>query len=148
MTQQTLGGRIAALRKEKGMTQLELAQQMGVTDKAVSKWERDLACPDIQTLPRLAQLFGITVDELMQGAAPGQGQLPKEGPSLFPLACKAICLAMGVAVAVLSVLGQLDTRSGFCLLASPKPGQTKTGAIPLPALDRPCFLFCFPAFLS
>lgn len=40
MTQQTLGGRIAALRKEKGMTQLELAQQMGVTDKAVSKWER------------------------------------------------------------------------------------------------------------
>ncbi len=52
----------------------------------------------------------------MQGAAPGQGQLPKEGPSLFPLACKAICLAMGVAVAVLSVLGQLDTRSGFCLL--------------------------------
>ena len=116
MTQQTLGGRIAALRKEKGMTQLELAQQMGVTDKAVSKWERDLACPDIQTLPRLAQLFGITVDELMQGAAPGQGQLPKEGPSLFPLACKAICLAMGVAVAVLSVLGQLDPRSGFCLL--------------------------------
>lgn len=43
MTQQTLGGRIAALRKEKGMTQLELAQQMGVTDKAVSKWERDLS---------------------------------------------------------------------------------------------------------
>lgn len=39
----TLGARIATLRKEKGMTQLELAQQMGVTDKAVSKWERDLS---------------------------------------------------------------------------------------------------------
>ena len=42
-TGQTLGGRIAALRKEKGMTQLELAQQMGVTDKAVSKWERGVS---------------------------------------------------------------------------------------------------------
>ena len=39
----TLGTRIAELRKEKGMTQLELAQQMGVTDKAVSKWERDVS---------------------------------------------------------------------------------------------------------
>ena len=39
----TLGARIAALRKEKGMTQLELAQQMGVTDKAVSKWERGVS---------------------------------------------------------------------------------------------------------
>lgn len=39
----TLGARIAELRKEKGMTQLELAQQMGVTDKAVSKWEREVS---------------------------------------------------------------------------------------------------------
>ncbi len=39
----TMGALIAQLRKEKGMTQLELAQQMGVTDKAVSKWERDLS---------------------------------------------------------------------------------------------------------
>lgn len=39
----TLGARIAQLRKEKGMTQLELAQQMGVTDKAVSKWEREVS---------------------------------------------------------------------------------------------------------
>ena len=43
MTQQTLGARIAELRKAKNMTQLELANQMGVTDKAVSKWERDVS---------------------------------------------------------------------------------------------------------
>ena len=42
-TPDTLGGRIARLRKEKGMTQLELADRMGVTDKAVSKWERDVS---------------------------------------------------------------------------------------------------------
>ena len=43
MKKQTFGAMLAALRKEKGMTQLELAEQMGGTDKAVSKWERDLS---------------------------------------------------------------------------------------------------------
>ena len=69
-TPDTLGGRIARLRKEKGMTQLELADRMGVTDKAVSKWERDVSCPDIASMPRLAEVLGATVDELMQ-ARPG-----------------------------------------------------------------------------
>ena len=64
-TPDTLGGRIARLRKEKGMTQLELADRMGVTDKAVSKWERDVSCPDIASMPRLAEVLGATVDELM-----------------------------------------------------------------------------------
>ena len=62
----TLGMIIAELRKEQGMTQLELAEKMGVTDKAVSKWERDLSCPDINSLPNLAALLGVSVDELMQ----------------------------------------------------------------------------------
>ena len=64
-TPDTLGGRIARLRKEKGMTQLELADRMGVTDKAVSKWERDVSCPDIASMPRLAEVLGTTVDELI-----------------------------------------------------------------------------------
>ena len=62
----TLGMMIAELRKEKGMTQLELAEKMGVTDKAVSKWERDLSCPDINSLPNLAEILGVSVDELIQ----------------------------------------------------------------------------------
>ena len=62
----TLGMMIAELRKEKGMTQLELAEKMGVTDKAISKWERDLSCPDINSLPNLAEILGVSVDELMQ----------------------------------------------------------------------------------
>ena len=58
---------LAALRKEKGMTQLELAEQMGVTDKAVSKWERGQGCPDVSLLPRLAQTLGVEVEGLLAG---------------------------------------------------------------------------------
>ena len=60
MEKQSLGSMIASLRKQRGMTQLDLAVKMGVTDKAVSKWERDLSCPDISLLPRLAELFGVS----------------------------------------------------------------------------------------
>ena len=63
----TIGKRIAALRKEKGLTQEELAQHMGVSGQAVSKWENDQTCPDISALPKLARLLGVTVDELLEG---------------------------------------------------------------------------------
>ena len=62
---ETLGKRIAALRKEKGMTQEQLAEKVGVSAQAVSKWENDISCPDITLLPLLAELFGVSVDELL-----------------------------------------------------------------------------------
>ena len=116
MKNQTMGTTIAALRKEQGLTQLDLAEKMGVTDKAVSKWERDLACPDVNSLPKLAQILNVTVEELML-AKPKEGTTPAEDHSaLLLLICKAIALAMGVAVAVLSMLNQLDMNSGFGML--------------------------------
>ena len=65
MMNQSLGGRIAELRRKKNMTQEELAAELGVTAQAVSKWESDLSCPDITLLPQLARLFGVTIDELL-----------------------------------------------------------------------------------
>ena len=62
---ETLGKRIAALRKEKGLTQEQLAEKVGVSAQAVSKWENDVSCPDITILPLLADLLGVTVDELL-----------------------------------------------------------------------------------
>ena len=63
----TLGKRIAQLRKEKNLTQEDLAQRMDISAQAVSKWENDLTCPDISSLPKLAQILGVTVDELLSG---------------------------------------------------------------------------------
>lgn len=63
--EQTLGKRIASHRKRLGLTQDALAEQLGITAQAVSRWENDLSCPDITMLPRLAEIFGITTDELL-----------------------------------------------------------------------------------
>ena len=76
----TIGKRIAFFRKEKGLTQEELAQHMGISPQAVSKWENDQTCPDISALPKLSRLFGVTVDELLEGreALPAVRVLPPE----------------------------------------------------------------------
>ena len=68
---ETMGKRISDLRKQKGMTQEQLAQTVGVTAQAVSKWENDLSCPDISILSQLAEALGVTTDELL-GRAPLQ----------------------------------------------------------------------------
>lgn len=64
---ETIGSRISKYRKEKGMTQEELASLLGVSSQAVSKWENDISCPDISLLPKLCQVLGVTSDELLTG---------------------------------------------------------------------------------
>ena len=63
--EQSLGKRIMHCRKKQGLTQDKLAEMLGVTAQAVSKWENDQSCPDIGMLPKLAEIFGITTDELL-----------------------------------------------------------------------------------
>ena len=66
----TLGTQIGLYRKKLGITQEVLAQQLSVTNQAVSKWESDQCCPDVMLLPKLADIFGITTDELFGRTAP------------------------------------------------------------------------------
>jgi len=68
--QTTLSERIKALRKEKNMTQLELAAKLNITDKAVSKWEAAEGNPDISILAKLGEIFGVTIDYLLTGKVP------------------------------------------------------------------------------
>ena len=117
MKKQTLGMMISTLRKEKGMTQLELAEKMGVTDKAVSKWERDLTFPDINSIPKLAEIFEVSVDELMQVKTETKENIGKNKvDEIVDTALKGIGIAMGIAVTVLTVLGELETKSAFIML--------------------------------
>ena len=123
MSELTMGGFIAAKRQEKGLTQLELGEKLGVTDKAVSKWERNISCPDIGSIPRLAEVLGVSVEELMRVNNTAANEKPKKGLGLLAvpfgaidLPFKAIALAMGVAVAVLSMLEKIDAKSAFIML--------------------------------
>jgi len=65
-----VGRRISAARKEKNMTQMELADQLNISFQAVSNWERGVSMPDISKLPELAELFGMSVDELLGQPSP------------------------------------------------------------------------------
>ena len=111
----TLGMMIAELRKQHGMTQLELAEKLGVTDKAVSNWERDLSCPDINSIPKLAEILGVSVEELMQVKKEAEEPVSKVSEALEVIP-KALALAMGVAVIVLTILDAMDAKSGMILL--------------------------------
>ena len=62
-----IGSNLAELRKERKITQLELAEMFGYTDKAISKWERGLSFPDITMLNVLAEFFEVDVSELLNG---------------------------------------------------------------------------------
>ena len=110
----TMGEVISGQRKEKGMTQAELAAKMNVTDKAVSKWERDLSCPDVNSLSTLAEVLEVPVDELLNAK---KHDAPKsKAGDILGLILMAVPLAMGVAVAALSALNQVDAQSAVALL--------------------------------
>ena len=67
MENQKIGNFIKELRKEKNLTQKELADKLFITDRAVSKWERGLSCPDISLLDDLSNILGVSVIELLKG---------------------------------------------------------------------------------
>lgn len=67
MAENTIGQFIAALRKANGLTQQDVADRLNVSNKAVSRWERDECAPDLSVIPALAEMFGVTCDELLKG---------------------------------------------------------------------------------
>lgn len=64
---QKVGNLIYELRKEKNMTQKQVADLMNISDKTISKWERGLGCPDISLLPQLSQIFGVSIEGILAG---------------------------------------------------------------------------------
>lgn len=117
---QTMGNRIALLRRRQGMSQEALAEKLGVSSQAVSKWENDVSCPDISLLPELAKHLGVTVDHLLTGENEKVTLLPEnqrkpleqltlrvrirsaEGDKIrvnLPMQLVKICMELGVDIA-------------------------------------------------
>lgn len=115
MQKQTLGQKIAELRKSKNMTQLELASQLNITDKAVSKWERDISCPDINTFPKLAEILGVSVDELLQ-ASTAEKVDSDEKKDIIDLVLKVLPLGLSIGIIALTFIDQLYWEDAVSLL--------------------------------
>ena len=115
MTGKSMAEVISSRRKELGMTQKDLAEKLNITDKAVSKWERGIACPDTASIPKLAQVLGISLEELMT-AKPAEPAGHRGAEYLTDLILKAVPLAMGIAVTVTAVLGELEVTHGMSML--------------------------------
>ena len=84
MEPKTIGKLIAALRRANGYTQRELADKLGVSDKAVSRWERDECAPDLTLIPIIAEIFDITTDELLRGERKSPEHPTEEPPRTSP----------------------------------------------------------------
>lgn len=81
MEKKTIGAFIAVLRKANGMTQKELAEKLNVSDKTVSRWERDECAPDLSLIPIIADLFHVTTDELLRGERRAETAEPPKNES-------------------------------------------------------------------
>ena len=82
----SIGERIIELRNQSNLSQADLAKMMDVSRQAVSKWENESALPDIFLLPKLADYFGISIDELIKGEPPEEirrEELKSEPPQVF-----------------------------------------------------------------
>ena len=112
----TLGERIQDYRKKGGLSQEALAERLGVSRQAVSKWEVDAAQPELDKVVALAKVFGITTDQLLLGTEPprsGADQVPRKAPfrwyllGIIPLALGGYLLVRGI-VALVTVMGFLQ----------------------------------------
>lgn len=124
MENNRMGEFLAALRKSKGYTQQEVADTLGVSNKTVSSWETGASCPDISMLPVLAELYGVTCDEIIHGRRLGAEETPspskrkkaterllqRQKTNLFTLSWIAGGLA-GLAFLLTSIVGYAALKS-------------------------------------
>lgn len=123
MEKKTIGAFIAALRKANGMTQQELADRLNISNKAVSRWEREECAPDLSLIPALAEIFGVTCDELLKGerifAEPGlEKSEPKVEKQLKALIHRAISsfktlIWISLALSVVGLICMYGISYGF-----------------------------------
>lgn len=111
-----IAGNLIHLRKEKKLTQAELAQKLNYSDKAVSKWERGESIPDIETLKTIADMFGVTVDYLLTANAQEEienfKQKNENKPNQLIITLLAVCLVW-LAATIVYVYSQINNGYNF-----------------------------------
>ena len=98
------GERLAALRKERGMSQEELAEKLQLTRQTISKWETGASTPDLELLMRLAEVFGISMDCLLREEKPSIMKKISDPFVIFFYIFLTVTFALGVVVCMVSRL--------------------------------------------
>lgn len=130
---------IAALRRQRGMTQEDLARALGVTNQAVSKWESGLNCPDISLLPQIADRFGVSIDQLMgREPLPERRDLKKEDHERAEHARRMSLLQQARMIHMTLLRSELSPNS----LPESAAEKAKTGRWGLSCIDRPDIMSC------
>lgn len=110
---------IVELRKEKGLTQQDIANKLNITDKAVSKWERGLSYPDITSISKLASILDVDSSYLIDGCKNETNPYIKKNniKAIIPTILKTVGMAMGIAVMVIGFVGEIQIQSTITMLA-------------------------------
>ena len=147
MNQIKIGRFIAECRKQKNLTQMQLAEKLGITDKAISKWERSIAMPDTSIMLELCDILGISVNELLSGEKISmENNNQKNEQLLLDMAKelekknKTIWNAMWIIMTV-SILGLIG---GLAIIAFFMP----EGPWMLVAIISLCVVFLIPCFYA
>ena len=146
MDQIKIGKFIAECRKKQNLTQMQLAEKLGITDKAISKWERGIAMPDTSLMLDLCSLLKISVNELLSGEELGMDEKEKREELLLEMAKeiekknKTIWTAMW-AIMIVSIIGLLGGVCAAALLIPEGPWQ-------LVVILLTCVLFLIPCFYA
>ena len=123
MANNTIGQFISALRKANGLTQQNVADRLNVSNKAVSRWERDECAPDLSLIPAIAEMFGVTCDELLKGERIANPTAPERKEPKVDRQVKALLnrslssfktlIWISLAVAVVGLVCMLGISYGF-----------------------------------
>ena len=118
MEEKNLGNTISKLRKEKNMTQLDLAKKLNVTDKAVSKWERGISYPDITTISTLAKVLEVDVSELITLCKKEENpyKSKEDTNKLIDTILIIIPFALSIALIVFTIIGNISTEEQMNLI--------------------------------
>lgn len=115
MSNKSIGKIISKLREEKGITQKELGEKLGVTEKDISDWEKNVSTPDEDVILKLSEFFGVSSEEFTNSKTSSDVRSNKIN-YIIDIVLRTIPIAMGAALIVSTIISQIDLKSGFMML--------------------------------
>ena len=114
MSNKSMGEFISKLREEKGLTEKELGEKLGITEKNISEWEKNVSVPDASAISKLSEFFGVSSEEFATPKT--SSDVRSKINYIIDIVLRAIPIAMGAALIVSTIISQIDLKSGFMML--------------------------------